>query len=121
MPRRLLSSLLVASLALAGCGGDDSEEGAPSTTAPDGEDDLDTTTSSSPSTSATDETTGPPTTRGPAPDLVVDPLGNVGGITVLSGEPPYRGVLGQVDPDRNIVAAVALALLLLALLLILQA
>lgn len=39
---------------------------------------------------------------------MVEPLGAVGALTVLSGEPAYRGVLGQVDPDRNIVAAVAL-------------
>ena len=27
---------------------------------------------------------------------------------MLSGEPPYRGILGQIDPERNIVAPVAL-------------
>jgi hypothetical protein len=32
----------------------------------------------------------------------------LGAISVLSGEPPYRGVLGQVDIDRNVVAPVAL-------------
>ncbi len=38
----------------------------------------------------------------------MQPVGGLGGITVLSGEPAYRGVLGQLDPDRSIVAPVAL-------------
>ncbi len=51
---------------------------------------------------------GPPTTRGPAPVVVVEPITGVGSITPVSGEPPYTGVLGQIDPDRNVVAPVAL-------------
>jgi hypothetical protein len=51
---------------------------------------------------------GPPTTRGPAPLVVVEPVSGVGSTTPVSGEPPYTGVLGQIDPDRNIVAPVAL-------------
>jgi Protein of unknown function (DUF3048) N-terminal domain/Protein of unknown function (DUF3048) C-terminal domain len=65
-------------------------------------------TSSSTSSTTSTVAVGPPTTRGPAPDVAVQPVGGVGGITVLSGEPAYRGVLGQLDPDRNIVAPVAL-------------
>ncbi len=32
----------------------------------------------------------------------------MGSSIVISGEPPYRGVLGQIDPDRIVVAPVAL-------------
>ena len=51
---------------------------------------------------------GPPTTRGPAPSADVDPLGELGSRGVLNGEPPYRGALGQIDPDRVVVDPVAL-------------
>lgn len=109
MPARLLAGLLTFSLLAAACGGDDGGDAAPTTTESAGDetgagDDVATT-----APSATTAPVGPPTTRGPAPELTVEPLGGAGSITVLSGEPPYRGVLGQVDPDRNIVAAVALA------------
>lgn|GEM_PF-248269 len=51
---------------------------------------------------------GPPTTRGPAPELVVEPIGSMGSITVISGDPIYHGVLGQLAADRNVVPAAAL-------------
>lgn len=108
MSRRLVPVLVILALLAAACGGggdgDDGEtSGSTSTTTAGGEDGS--TTSASLTTTVP---VGPPTTRGPAPDLVVEPLAGVGSIGVLSGEPPYRGVLGQVDPDRNIVAAAAL-------------
>ena len=114
MRLRLIALLLLLSLAAASCGGggdddggegagDDSTEGDTTGDSGDG-----TTTSSAPSTTS-DPALMPPTTRGPAPTVTVEPLDGVGGIGVLSGEPPYTGVLGQIDADRNIVAPVALA------------
>ena len=50
----------------------------------------------------------PPTTRGPAPVLEVVPVEGFGRITVISGEPPYGGLLAQLDPDRAIIQAAAL-------------
>lgn len=104
--------LIVPALLAAACGGGGSDE------AIDTEelavDDIDDEPeSAAPDTETTTSTTvtvpvGPPTTRGPAPVVVVEPLTGVGSITVFSGEPVYRGVLGQIDPDRNVVAPVAL-------------
>ncbi|MFT5202946.1 MAG: hypothetical protein ACI9C1_002343 [Candidatus Aldehydirespiratoraceae bacterium] len=106
MHRRFVVLVLAASLLLASCGGDDGGE---ETTPEDA-----TTTGASAiggadgSTTQPAEVVGPPTTRGPAPTVSVEPVGALGGMTVLSGEPLYRGVLGQIDPERNIVAPVAL-------------
>ncbi len=109
MPNRLLASLVALALLAAACGGGGDDDGATAidesmTTTITVDGDGSTTTSSTSSTLPA----GPPTTRGPAPELNVQPMGSLGSITLLSGEPPYRGVLGQVDPGVNIVAAVAL-------------
>jgi DUF3048 family protein len=79
----------------------------------DGQSGSTSSTSAAVESSSTSSTTstvppGPPTSRGQAPDIAVEPVGGLGGTTVLAGEPAYRGILGQVDPERNIVAAVAL-------------
>jgi len=110
--RTLLTILVCALLATAcGGGGDDAEdanadgEATTTTAATGGEEPAD---SESAPTSTVDPGLAPPTTRGPAPELDVDPVGEVGPIGVLSGEPAYRGVLGQLDADRNIVPAAAL-------------
>jgi len=110
MRNRLVVALVALAVVAAACGDDDgggeadvAPTAAPTSGAVAAGDDPTTTTSTTATVPA-----GPPTTRGPAPTLDVQPLGSVGGITVLSGEPAYRGVLGQVDADRNIVAAVAL-------------
>ena len=105
MPLRAVSILLLSAVLAAACGGDDGDSVA------DDSGNSSTSTTSTPVSSTTTDPgveVGPPTTRGPAPVVTVEPLGGIGAITVLSGEPPYRGVLGQVDADRNIVAPVAL-------------
>ena len=99
-----LVALLVVAAACGGGGGDDDDVALD--TSPLDEAADDTTTSSSSSTTTVAVT--PPTTRGPAPVVTVDPVGALGAMTVLSGEPPYRGILGQIDLDRNVVAPVAL-------------
>lgn len=102
--RMRVAALIVVSLFAASCGGGDDAESS----------DIVTTTTAAVAAESVDTTTtagdmaGPPTTQGPAPVVAVEPLTALGGVTVLSGEPPYRGVLGQVDPDRNIVAPAAL-------------
>lgn len=115
-PRHLsfLALLLSAALIATACGGGgDDEEATP---------DEATTTSEAAATdtgSATetddDESAGedelvlsPPTTRGPAPVLDVQPISGLGAIGVLSGQPAYSGVLGQLAADRPVVPAVAL-------------
>lgn len=87
-------------LAAAGCG----DDGGSSATA------SSTTTSSPSSTSTTTSVAvGPPTSRGLPGPVAVDPLpADIGARNVLNGEPPYRGVLGQIDPARVVVAPVAL-------------
>jgi len=100
--------LLLLLLLIAACSGGGDNEVAEtavdqSTTSTGGE-----TPGESSTTTEAVEPAGPPTTRGPAPVVTVEPMDALGGITVLSGEPPYRGVLGQVRVDRNIVAPVAL-------------
>ncbi|NCG22952.1 MAG: DUF3048 domain-containing protein [Actinobacteria bacterium] len=112
MTRRLMILLVTFVVFAAACGGGDDDaaidteelagddvDDAPESAATDAE----TTTST-----AVTVPVGPPTTRGPAPAVVVEPLAGVGSITVFSGEPVYRGVLGQIDPDRNIVTPAAL-------------
>ena len=102
--RTRLASLVIFCLVGAACGGggsgesDAAEPGSTSTTA----------SGSVTSTTSSDSSVGPPTTRGPAPTVIVEPIDALGAVSVLPGEPPYRGVLGQVDIDRNIVAPVAL-------------
>ncbi len=112
MRLRLLCLLLVIGLVSAACGGGDDpdDEAGDDDTADDdtADDDSDDDTESDLSSTTTDSPLSPPTSRGPAPTLTFEPLTGVGGIGVLSGEPAYTGVLGQIDPDRNIVIAVAL-------------
>ncbi|MEM9522117.1 MAG: DUF3048 domain-containing protein [Actinomycetota bacterium] len=114
--RTLILAVVFALIAAACGGGGDDEADAPIDEA------SDTTTSAAadsdgdgaaPSTdtgasTADDPGISPPTTRGTVPNLVVEPLDGVGAIGVLSGEPAYSGVVGQLDAERNIVAASAL-------------
>lgn len=103
-----LLALFVALTLLAGaCGGGDTESTEPDDAIADGEDTAATPTSSGVAPSTT-ISVSPPTTRGPAPTVEVDPVGVVGGVQVLSGEPLYSGVFGQIDASRNVVAPVAL-------------
>ncbi len=109
---RALVLLLALALVASACGGggDDDDggsaagDGTTTTAAPGDGDDVDDTDS----TSTTAPALVPPTTRGPAPTLEVVPIDGLGSIGVLSGEPAYRGVVGQLDADRNIVGATAL-------------
>lgn len=113
MTRRLAALLAVLALLASACGGGDDEGASEADSSladdvaadvgSDAEDDETAVTSAPAEVPA-----GPPTTRGPAPVVVVEPLAGVGSTVAVSGEPPYRGVLGQIDPDRNIVAPVAL-------------
>jgi hypothetical protein len=97
-----VASVAVLAFVAAACGGGDGDDAGPAEV-------ESTTTVPTEGTSTTAEPTlGPPTTRGPAPTVTVEPIGTLGGISVLPGEPAYRGILGQVDIDRNIVAPVAL-------------
>lgn len=100
MCKRLLVLLLIAGLVAASCGGDDSDgsgEDAVDLSDADGDDDLDV-----------DVAAGPPTSRGPAPVVDVEPLGELGERVVIAGQPSYTGVFGQIEPDRYVVAPVAL-------------
>lgn len=111
--RRFLVVLVSLSLLTAACGGGDEEEsadpGSDADEAGDDEGSADADDAGSDATATTASTLAPPTTRGPAPVLEVEPVSEVGSVTVLSGHPAYRGLLGQLDADRNIVQAVALA------------
>lgn len=110
---RALFAILALALIAAACGGGGDEDSADETpddessaavdSGDDEDDDADDAT-----TTTVDSSLSPPTTRGPAPELEVEPIGTPGAITVLSGEPAYLGVVGQIDADRNIVAAAAL-------------
>lgn len=118
MHRRLLLPLLLALALLAtACGGGDDDDDASSPddaagaadTAGDAADDsasgdvadgADSTTTQAP--------LAPPTSRGPAPQLDVEPVTGIGSVVVVGGEPAYRGLLGQLEPHRNIVPAAAL-------------
>ena len=113
MIRRLIVLLVALVLFAAACGGGDSDEAIVTESLVVIDDTDDEPESAAPDTESTTSTTvtvpaGPPTTRGPAPVVVVEPLTGVGSITVFAGEPVYRGVLGQIDPDRNIVSPAAL-------------
>ncbi len=100
MPRTLVAALLAIGLLTAGCG----DDGAPTSEASPS-----TTSVTSSSSVATSVAVVPPTSRGLPGPVTVEPLpAEIGARTVLSGEPPYRGVLGQIDPGRFVVAPVAL-------------
>ncbi|RMH69374.1 MAG: hypothetical protein D6683_16175, partial [Actinomyces sp.] len=101
------AALVALALLAAACGGGGDD---------DATDDTATGSTTTVSTSAGEEPTttataplSPPTTRGVPEPVDVDPLPDaMPAVTVLSGEPAYRGVLGQIDPDRYVVAPVAL-------------
>jgi len=103
-------ALFVALALLAGaCGGGDGDTD--STEPDDAIADLEDTAATSTSSGVAPSTTilvSPPIARGPAPLVEVDPLGAVGGVRILSDEPVYTGVFGQIDASRNVVAPVAL-------------
>ncbi len=112
---RALLLILAFVLIAAACGGggddetaeDDQTDESPAATETDDDDDDDGAENAG-TASTVDPSLSPPTTRGPAPALEVEPIGTLGSIGVLSGEPSYRGVVGQIDADRNIVPAAAL-------------
>ena len=112
--RSLRPSYHVALIA-AGCGGGDGESGAglddpaadTDTGADAGADDTDDAGDDAAPTT-TEVPLAPPTTRGPAPVLEVEPVTSIGAITIITDEPAYQGLLGQLDPQRNIVPAAAL-------------
>ncbi|MBT5580430.1 MAG: DUF3048 domain-containing protein, partial [Acidimicrobiaceae bacterium] len=112
MVRRLIILLLALALFSVACGGGDDEviDSGDLVVVDEPDDELESDAAASETTTSTTVTVpaGPPTTRGPAPVVVVEPLTGLGSITVFSGEPVYRGVLGQIDPDRNIVSPAAL-------------
>jgi len=113
MTRRLVVLLTLFALFAASCGGGDEDEAIDIDDFADDETADDADAGDSSDTDAATSApiglpTGPPTTRGPAPIVVVEPLAGVGSISVISDEPAYSGVLGQIDPDRMIVAPVAL-------------
>lgn len=100
---------LVAGGLIAACGGGDDtandETFVEETTTTGASVVIDETTTT---TEPVEQPLSPPTTRGPAPVLDVVPVEGFGRITVISGEPPYGGLLAQLDPDRAIVQAAAL-------------
>ena len=96
-------------IAACGGGGDDATSGetfVDETTTTEAAVVVDETTTTT--TEPEEQPLSPPTTRGPAPVLAVDPVTGFGPITVISGEPPYGGLLGQLDADRAVVQAAAL-------------
>ena len=101
--------LLVAGGLIAACGGGDDtandETFVEETTTTGASVVIDETTTT---TEPVAQPLSPPTTRGAAPVLDVVPVEGFGRITVISGEPPYGGLLAQLDPDRAIVQAAAL-------------
>ena len=102
-PTLALAPLLTLGLVAAACG-DDGADTAPPTTDEVADFELSETT-----TTSTTVAPGPPTTRGLPEPVVVEPLpADLGSRSVLSGEPPYTGVLGQVSDERVVVAPVAL-------------
>lgn len=107
-PRTIIPVLIALSLVSAACGGggEDKAEGqtvdvaTPSTAATDSELVAGSTTSLVPV---------PPTTRGVPEPVTVEPIPDpIDPVYVLNGEPAYRGVLGQLEPDRYVVQPVAL-------------
>lgn len=112
--RLLLVLCATFALLAASCGGgdqptDDTSGDGTRTSNADGEVTAGADADSDGSTTTTTEAPlAPPTTRGPAPILDVEPVTSIGAVTIIDGEPAYRGLLGQLDPQRNIVQAVAL-------------
>lgn len=112
--RHQLLLFLAFGLVAGACGGDDTPSSDDATAVDaseavdDGEPSEDADEDGAGTTTAPTDGLAPPTTRGPAPTLDVDPVTGVGSVTVISGEPAYRGLLGQLDADRNIVQAAAL-------------
>jgi hypothetical protein len=107
---RVLTSLFVALIltsAACGGGGEDVAEGQTvddfsTGTAPGDSDE-------SGSASTTSVVPLPPTTRGVPEPVTVEPIPDpIDPVYVLNGEPAYRGVLAQLDPDRYVVQPVAL-------------
>jgi hypothetical protein len=91
--------LVVAALGAAACGGGGGSSA-----------DADTvTTTTSANLSSTSSTPARTTTRGKPEIVTVEPIPDpIEAMSVLSGEPAYRGVLGQLDLDRYVVQPVAL-------------
>jgi hypothetical protein len=110
MTRRLIILFVALALFAVACGGGDEAIDSEDLVVDGTDDEPESAAPDTESTTSTSDTVpaGPPTTRGPAPVVVVEPLTGVGSITVISGEPGYQGVLGQIDPDRNIVSPAAL-------------
>jgi len=110
VPKRFLAILvsLAAVSAACGGGGEPTEPAVTSTTLVTGA--TAPTAAVSPTTTAPMIVLAPPTSRGlPEPTKVDSLPASMGAITAVSGEPTYRGVFGQIDPDRIVVAPVALA------------
>ncbi len=104
-----LSVILVAVALIAGaCGGGDSnaeEYVTTSTTVAF----ASTTVPEVSTTTAAPIVLSPPTTRGLPEAASVKPLPSaMGRLTVVSGQPTYKGVFGQIDSSRIVVAPVAL-------------
>ena len=104
------TGLFVVAVLAGACGGGDDGAAADDVV-------VDETTTTTGAAIVVDETTttapeeqplSPPTTRGPAPVLDVDPIEGFGAINVVSGQPPYSGILAQLDADRAVVQAAAL-------------
>ncbi len=100
--------LIVLALVGAACGGGGDDDGASPQAPPSSAPAAGTDGDGAPTTT-TEAALAPPTTRGLPEPVDVDPLpASMPAVTVLSGEPAYRGVLGQLDPDRYVVEPVAL-------------
>ncbi|MGB1630323.1 MAG: DUF3048 domain-containing protein [Acidimicrobiales bacterium] len=114
MRRPLLTLFIVFSLLAVSCGGGDeaADDSSGDTISTSDADDRTTAEAAGDSdggaTTTTEVPLAPPTSRGPAPILDVDPVASIGAVTIIEGEPAYRGLLGQLDPQRNIVQAAAL-------------
>jgi len=104
---RFSALLLAVALIAAACGaGGAAADPAESTTV---ESTSSTVVSSVEPTTTAAVVVSPPTSRGLPEPVRVDPLpASMRSVTVVSGNPAYRGVLGQIDPDRIVVAPVAL-------------
>lgn len=107
MPIRLAALAVVIALLSTACGGGDEASDQPVSTTS-----VSTTTLAPPPTEPPTTTAvpmSPPTSRGLPESVEVKPLpASMGPKTVVSDSPPYRGVFGQIDPDRMVVAPVAL-------------
>lgn len=109
MRMHMLAPLAALTILASACGGGDGDtESTPSDNDITGIQDTAATPTTSGVAPSTTILISPPTTRGPAPKVEVDPLGTFGGVRILNGEPLYTGVFGQIDVSRNVVAPVAL-------------